>query len=173
MIKEIINKIKKNFFVQVISKNPKLQIIFNSVIMLALTIFLIFTFISYKTLKDSYNNETNMYQNGYLTSAYANKINEDIWSIRLYALYSVNDYMNTKDKVDEYEKDVEENINKYTTLHDLTNEEKDLVVQLKESNKKYSNRLNELLGKLKESKTITNDEKKEIMNLGDRRIFLI
>ncbi|OAA91091.1 putative bifunctional diguanylate cyclase/phosphodiesterase [Clostridium ljungdahlii] len=172
MIKKIINKIRKNFFVAVISKNPKLQIIFNSVIMLALTIFLIFTFISYKTLKDSYNNETNMYQNGYLTSAYANKINEDIWSIRLYALYSVNDYMNMKDKIDEYEKDVEENINKYTTLHDLTNEEKDLVVQLKESNKKYLNRLNELLGKLKESKTITNDEKKEIMDLGDRRIEL-
>ncbi|OBR95155.1 hypothetical protein CLRAG_09930 [Clostridium ragsdalei P11] len=58
MIKKIINKIRKNFFAQVISKNPKLQIIFNSVIMLALTIFLIFTFISYKTLKDSYNNET-------------------------------------------------------------------------------------------------------------------
>ncbi|OAA87016.1 putative bifunctional diguanylate cyclase/phosphodiesterase [Clostridium coskatii] len=172
MIKKIINKIRKNFFVQVISKNPKLQIIFNSVIMLALTIFLIFTFISYKTLKDSYNNETNMYQNGYLTSAYANKINEDIWIIRLYALYSVNDYMDMKDKVDEYEKDVEENINKYTTLHDLTNEEKDLVVQFKESNKKYSNRLNELLGKLRESKAITNDEKKEIMNLGDRRIEL-
>lgn len=172
MIKKIINKIRKNFLIDGIARSLKLQVIFNSVIILALTIFLLFTFISYKTLKDSYNNESKMYQNGYLTSDYANKINEDIWSIRLYALYSVNDYMDMKDQVDKYEKDVEENINKYTTIHDLTDEEKDLVVQFKKSNKEYSNRLNELLEKLKKSKAITNDEKKEIMNLGNRRIEL-
>lgn len=170
MIKGLINKIKRNPLVEIVVKNAKLQIIFNSVIIIALMTFLTFTFISYRTLKESYNNENDMYQDGYLTSIYTNKIAQDVWMIRLYALYSINNYQDMADKINRYEMEIEENINKYTELHNLTDEEKNLVDQFKESNKQYSNRLNELLNKLKQSQGITDDEKNEIMKLGDKRI---
>lgn len=170
MVKRIIGKFRRNIFVQVIKKNSKLQIIFNSVIIAALIVFFLFTLISYKTLQYSYNNENNMYQDGYLTSVYTNKINEDVWIIRLYALYSINDYQNMKDKVEESEQDIEENINSYMQLHNLTDNEKELVDEFRKSTKRYSDKLNELLDKINQSKTITDDEKNEIMNLGDKRI---
>lgn len=170
MIKKIINTMRRNYFVDIITKNSKLQIIFNSVIITALLIFLSFTFFSYKTLQDSYNNENKIYQDGYLTSVYTNKIYQDILIIRLYTLYSIDDYQDMKDTVAKYEADIEENIRNYSTLHNLTKEEQDLVSQFKDSTNRYSNKLNELLNKLNQSKTVTSYEKSEIMNLGDKRI---
>ena len=71
-------EMKNKFSIEKIVKRNKLQSIFNKIIIIAVTIFVLFTIITYETLKYSNSNQNEVYEDGYLASSYANKINEDI-----------------------------------------------------------------------------------------------
>ena len=168
MLKKLTNKIKEKFSIETIMKKNKLQSIFNSVIIVALTIFILFTIISYKTLKYSYSNQNEIYEDGYLASSYANKINEDILNIRIYSLlYSINYDQSIAEKLKTYGKDIDDNINKYKLLHNLTYEEKNIIDELTKSNKLYSDKVKKIIDDINKSKTIQDDEIKEILSLGN------
>ena len=173
MLKKLTNKLKEKFSIETIMKRKKLQFIFNSVIIVALTIFILFTIISYTALKYSYSNQNEIYEDGYLASNYANKINEDILNIRIYSLmYSSNYDQSIAEKLKTYGKDIDDNIYKYELLHNLTDEEEKIIYELTKSNRLYSDKVKKLIDDINESKTIQDDEIKEMLSLGDTRIEL-
>ncbi|HEX9025401.1 MAG TPA: EAL domain-containing protein [Clostridium sp.] len=168
IIKKLTNKIKEKFSIEPIMKKNKLQSIFNSVIIVALTIFILFSIISYETLKYSYSNQNKIYEDGYLASSYANKINEDVLNIRTYSLlYSINYDESIADKLKTYGKDIDDNINKYKLLHNSTYEENKIIDELTKSNKLYSDKVKEMIDDIESSEIIRKNEIEEILSLGN------
>lgn len=173
MIKKLTNRVNERFSIETIMKRNKLQSIFNSVIIIALIVFALFTITSYKMLEYSHNNQNKIYEDGYLASSYANKINEDVLNIRIYSLlHSINYDQSMADKLKTYGKDIDDNINKYKFLHNLTYEEKSIIDELTKSNKLFSDEVKKMIDDISNSKTIQTDEVREILSLGDTGIEL-
>jgi diguanylate cyclase (GGDEF)-like protein len=173
MLKKLANKAKESFSIETIMKKNKLQSIFNSIIIGALTIFSLFTIISYKTLKYSYSNQNEIYEDGYLASSYANKINEDVLNIRIYSLmYSITYDKYLAESLKTHGKNIDDNIDKYRGLHNLTNEEKNIIDELTKSNKLFSDKVKKMIDDINKSKTIQDNEIGEILSLEDTRIEL-
>lgn len=171
MIKKLSTKIKEGFSLGVIMKKNKLQFIFNSVIVTALAIFSLFTIVSYRMIQYSHSNQNKIYEDGYLASNYANKINEDILNIRIYSLlYSITYERSIADKLKTYGKDIDDNIDNYKLLHSLTSEEKDIIDELIKINTIYSDKVKSLISDISGAKTVQDNEIEEILSLGDKGI---
>lgn len=171
MIKKLSTKIKEGFSLGVIMKKNKLQFIFNSVIVTALAIFSLFTIVSYRMIQYSHSNQNKIYEDGYLASNYANKVNEDILNIRIYSLlYSITYERSIADKLKTYGKDIDDNIDNYKLLHSLTSEEKDIIDELIKINTIYSDKVKSLISDISVAKTVQDNEIEEILSLGDKGI---
>lgn len=119
------NEIKNRFSIEKIVKRNQLKAVFNKIIIIAITIFILSTIITYETLKYSNNNQNEVYEDGYLASSYANKINEDILNIKIASIaYSKSYDKDISENLRVYENDIENNINKYKLLNNLSEEEK-------------------------------------------------
>jgi diguanylate cyclase (GGDEF)-like protein len=173
VIARLIRKIKEKFYVEQIMKKNKLHSVFKSIIIVALTIFILFTIISYETLKYSYSNQNKIYEDGYLASSYANKINEDVLNMRMCSLaYLINHDQSIAAKLKTYGKDIEENINKYELLHNLTDEEENIIDQLTKINMRYRDNVKKIINNISESKTVQDYEIREMLSFGDTSIEL-
>lgn len=169
IIKKLSTKTKEGFSHGVNMKKNKLKFIFNSVIVIALAIFSLFTIVSYRMIQYSHSNQNKIYEDGYLASNYANKINEDILNIRIYSLiYSITYERSIADKLKTYGKDIDDNIDNYKLLHSLTYEEKDIIDELIKLNTIYSDKVKDLISDISEAKTIQESEIDEILSLGDK-----
>lgn len=121
----LVNKVKNKFSIEKIVKRNQLQAIFNKIIIIAITVFILSTIITYETLKYSNNNQNEVYEEGYLASSYANKINEDILNIKIASIaYSKSYDEDIAENLRVYGNDIENNINKYKLLNNLSEEEK-------------------------------------------------
>jgi diguanylate cyclase (GGDEF)-like protein len=167
------NKVKENFSIETIMKKNTLQSIFRDIVVITLTLFILFTIISYETLRYNYNNQNAIYEDGYLASSYANKINEDVLNIKINSLI----YSNTHDKsiaenLMTYGKDIDSNINKYKSLHNLTYEEKQIIDELTKVNELYSTEVKDLIDAVKSTEPIKNTSIESLVSLGNRGIDL-
>lgn len=87
-------------------------------------------------------------------------------------MYSSNYDQSIAEKLKTYGKDIDDNIYKYELLHNLTDEEENIIDELTKSNRLYSDKVKKLIDDINESKTIQDDEIKEMLYLGDTRIEL-
>ena len=121
----LVNKVRNKFSIEKIVKRNQLKAVFNKIIIIAITIFILSTIITYETLKYSNNNQNEVYEEGYLASSYANKINEDILNIKIASIaYSKSHNEEIAENLRVYGNDIENNINKYKLLNNLSEEEK-------------------------------------------------
>ena len=121
----LVKKVRNKFSIEKIVKRNQLKAVFNKIIIIAITIFILSTIITYETLKYSNNNQNEVYEDGYLASSYANKINEDILNIKIASIaYSKSYDKDISENLRVYENDIENNINKYKLLNNLSEEEK-------------------------------------------------
>ncbi|WP_297422806.1 EAL domain-containing protein [Clostridium sp.] len=173
MNRKLRSKLREKLSIEKILKKNKLQRIFNSLMIAAIIIFLLFTVISYRMVDYSQRNENKIYEDGYLASNYANKINENALNIRIYSLvYSVTYDQFIADKLRAYGKDINDNINNYKLLHNLTGEEQGILDKLISSNIIYSNKVKQMIDDINKSKTIKNNEIQEIISLDNETIVL-
>lgn len=166
-------KIKEEFSIERIMERNKLQFIFKKITIFTVIIFAIFTIFIHETLRHSYNNQNKVYRDGYLSYTYANKINNDILKIKI---SSITYYSNYNQAIAEnlkiYEKDIEKNINEYKMLNNLTDEENKLIYELVEINNSYADKLKRITDEINQSKMITEEEIKDIVSSGDKRLEL-
>ena len=121
----LVKKVRNKFSIEKIVKRNQLKAVFNKIIIIAITIFILSTIITYETLKYSNNNQNEVYEDGYLASSYANKINEDILNIKIASIaYSKSYDKDIAENLRVYGNDIENNINKYKLLNNLSEEEK-------------------------------------------------
>lgn len=168
-----VSKTKGRFSVEKIMEKNKLQSVFRNITIFALIIFSLFTIIIYRTLKWSYVNESNLYKEGYSASIYANKINEDILNMKI----SLNKYSNrNKDDLSEslkiHMKDIDNNIQKYKELHNLSEGEKESINELEDINAEYNTGIRNIFDDADEINTIDKKEIKDITSLRKKRIEL-
>lgn len=178
----LVNKVRNKFSIEKIVKRNQLQAIFNKIIIIAITIFILSTIITYETLKYSNNNQNEVYEDGYLASSYANKINEDILNIKIASIaYSKSYDEDIAENLRVYGNDIENNINKYKLLNNLSEEEKKIINQFIDSNTIYSNKVKKMVDDIDKSKVfsdidkskiVKDEEIKEIISFGDTRIEL-
>lgn len=178
----MVNKVRNKFSIEKIVKRNKLQAIFNKIIIIAITVFILSTIITYETLKYSNSNQNEVYEDGYLASSYANKINEDILNIKIASIaYSKSYDEDIAENLRVYGNDIENNINKYKLLNNLSEEEKKIINQFIESNTIYSNKVKKIVDDIDKSKAfsdidksqiVKDEEVKEIISFGDTRIEL-
>ena len=167
------NKIKNKFSIEKIVKRNNLKAIFNKIIIIAVAIFMLSTIITYETLNYSNSNQNEVYEDGYLASSYANKINEDILNIKIASIiYSTSYDKDIAENLKVYGKNIEDNINKYKLLHNLSEEEKRIIDQFMESNTIYSNKVKKMIDDIDKSKIVKDDEIQQIISFGDTRIEL-
>lgn len=169
----LVNKVRNKFSIEKIVKRNQLQAIFNKIIIIAITIFILSTIITYETLKYSNNNQNEVYEDGYLASSYANKINEDILNIKIASIaYSKSYDEDIAENLRVYGNDIENNINKYKLLNDLSEEEKRIINQFMDSNIIYSRKVKKMIDDIGKSKLVRDDEIEQIISFGDTRIEL-
>nr|WP_312289070.1 bifunctional diguanylate cyclase/phosphodiesterase [Clostridium chromiireducens] len=173
IIKKSIRRIKDIFSIEEIVKKHKLHSIFNTIIIIAILIFSLFTILSYRMVEYSNSNQNKMYEDGYLASNYANKINEDILNIRINSiLYSTSYEQAIADELKVYGKDIEDNVNNYKSLHNLTEEEKDILSRLEKTNELHSVKVKEMIYDISKSIEIKDTVVKEIFYLENTTIGL-
>lgn len=149
-----------------LKESNKFQKIGIYIISLACLVFVFSSWVSYKILNYSYNSEMNLYNDSYLASIYANKIKCDIYVTRLYSLYSVTNNISMITEVNAAKKELISDINNYKSLHNLTDEEKDIIDQLEATNDMHFKKLDDHINKIKNTKKISSDEIQELMDFG-------
>jgi diguanylate cyclase (GGDEF)-like protein len=170
---KLVSRIKDKFSIEKIMKKNMLQSLFKKIIILAVTIFAIFTIIIYKTLNSSYNNQNKIYEDRYSASMYANKINEDILNIKIsLIIYSSNYNIAMPENLSLYGKDIDYNIQKYKMLRNISDEEKKIIDEFIELNTIYSDKIKKIGSDIEESKIVSENEIREIISSGDKRIEL-
>lgn len=171
--KKLIDKIKEKFSIEKIAKRNNLQSVFNKIIMIAVIIFVLFTTVSYNIFRYSSNNQNKIYEDGFLASTYANKINDDILNIKISSImYSSTYDRETAEKLKVYGKDIDDHIEKYKSLHNLADEEKKIIDELIKSNAIYSDKIKNMINDIDKSKIVQDDEIRGIILLGDTRVEL-
>jgi len=169
--KKLFNIIKEKLSFEKAIERKLVKFLFRKITILAVIIFAIFTIIIYKTLKSSYNNQSRVYKEAHLRFNYANKINEDILNIKIASLIYYSDYNEaTVENLKVYEKDINDNIQKYKVLSNQSDEEKELIDEFIELNTIYSDKLKKIVDNIIKSKVVEKDEIKEIISSGDKRI---
>ena len=170
---KLVNKIKDEFSIEKIMEKNKLQLVFKKVTILAVIIFAVFTIIIYKTLNRSYNNQNKVYQDSYLAYTYANKIDEDILNMKISLItYNSSSDKSISENISIYGKDIEDNIQKYKMLNNLSDEEKKLIDEFIELNTIYNDKLSKIINDIDESKIAKENEMKEIIFQQNKRITL-
>lgn len=168
MVNKLYRKIKEKYITKLNVTHSKLHFIYNSAAIMALIVFLGFTIISYDSLKYSDINQSKVYEDGYLSANYANKINEDILNIKIYSLlYTITQNKITSENLRIYGNDIDDNINKYKLLHNLTDEEKDIICRLDESNKSLTNEIDKMIENIESSKSIEDSEMRKAISISD------
>ncbi|WP_160691974.1 EAL domain-containing protein [Clostridium sp. C2-6-12] len=171
--KEVINKIKEIFSIEKNMERNRLQSIFKKITILVVIIFSAFTIFIHGTLNYSYNNQNKIYEEGYMATIYANKINDDILNMRISSSkYSSSWNEALLESLKIYSKDIDENIQKYKMLNNLLYEEKALIEELISSDTEYNNKIKSVLEEINNSNTIGQQEIKEIISSEDKRIEL-
>lgn len=150
-----------------------LKFIFRIVTSVAVIIFIVCTTIIYKTLEFSYDSQNKGKLNGYLAYTYANKINGDIFKIKIYSItYDEENNKSIAENLRLYEDDIQENINNYKMLYNISKEEKNLIGEFIDVDSIYNYKLNKIIDDIEQSKIISKDSINEIIDSGDERIEL-
>ena len=172
-IGELVNKIKEKFSIETIMERNRLQYVFKKITIIAVIIFSIFTIIIYETLKFSYNYQNKVYEDGYLAYTYSNKINEDVLNIRIASITHYSSYNEvTEENLETYVKDIDDNIQKYKMLRNLSDEEKKLIDEFIKLNTIDIDKLKKITEDTDKLKTVTENEIEVINSSGDKRIEL-
>lgn len=170
---KLVSKIKEKFSIEKIMKENKLQSVFKKITILAVIIFAVFTIIIYETLNISYNNQNKIYEDRYSASMYANKINENILNIKIsLIIYNSNHNKDISESLSLSGKDIDYNIKKYKMLRNISDEEKKIIDKFIELNTIYSSKIKKISNDIEESKIVSENEIKEIISAGDKRIEL-
>ncbi|OOM79037.1 cyclic di-GMP phosphodiesterase Gmr [Clostridium puniceum] len=169
----LVNKIKEKFSIETIMERNRLQYVFKKITIIAVIIFSIFTIIIYETLKFSYNYQNKVYEDGYLAYTYSNKINEDVLNIRIASITHYSSYNEaTEENLETYVKDIDDNIQKYKMLRNLSDEEKKLIDEFIKLNTIDIDKLKKITEDTDKLKTVTENEIEVINSSGDKRIEL-
>lgn len=170
---KLFNKIKEKFSIEEIMEKNKLQSVFKKIIILSVIIFAVFTIIIYKTLESSYSNQNRIYEDRYLASTYASKINEDILNIKIaLIIYNSNHNKAISESISLNGKNIDYIIRKYKMLRNISDEEKKLIDEFIELNTIYTGKIKNISSDIEESKIVSEKEIEEIISSGDKRIEL-